>query len=220
MSQEAKILTGIGVVCAVILVAAVFIFSKSTPPASTQNDTPVDAKLLTKPDSHMTEATTSAKLTLVEFGDYQCPSCEAAYPVIKQAMQDYGSQLNFVFRNFPLPMHQNAQIAAEAAESAGAQGKYWQMHDALYDHQNDWADSKDPLPLFDQYAQQIGLNVNQFNTDVNSNKYADKISQDQNDGNSLGVNATPTLFLNNKTAFVGAPTYQDLKAKLDVALRK
>ena len=218
MSQEAKILSIIGGVSLVIIVIAVILLGKSNPNPTNASNQAVDPSLLVRADSNKI-ATSSAKVTVVEFGDYQCPSCGAAFPILQQMLRDYNGKINFVFRNFPLSIHQNAQAAAEAAEAAGAQGKYWPMHDMLYDKQNEWGDAANPLPLFDTYAQSLGLDINKFNDDVTHNKYSDKIAKDQADGNSLGVNATPTIYIDNKQAFVGVPTYTDLQNYINNELK-
>ena len=175
-----------------------------------------DEKLLVGEDSHKVTSD-SAKVTIVEFGDYQCPACGAAHPIVKQILKDYGEQITFVFRNFPLPMHNNAKISAEAAEAAGAQGKFWEMHDKLYETQNNWAESSKPLDLFVNYAQELGLDVDKFKEDIDGNKYSDRINKDKSDGNTLGVNSTPTFFINGEK-LVGAPNFNTLKSKIDSQL--
>lgn len=221
MTQEAKTLTLIGIITLVILIGATFLVTKGSNTAAPL-PTPVpssETAILVRSDSHQT-ASSSAKVTVVEFGDYQCPACEAAYPMTKQMLQDFDSKINFVFRNFPLPQHQNAMIAAEAAEAAGAQGKFWQMHDKLYDTQNDWAESPQPLSFFDSYAKGLGLNLDQFNKDVTSNAFSNKIGQDMNDGETLGINVTPTFFVNG-VEIAGVPSsYDDLKAQINADLAK
>lgn len=224
MTSEAKTLLAIGLVTMVILVGGVFFLSKGISPASTTNPSNVSAdnNLLIKPNSHVLStsvkgASDSARVNVVEFGDYQCPACGAAYPVTKKVIADYRDKINFVFRNFPLPMHKNAQIAAEAAEAAGVQGKFWEMHDKLYESQSTWGDSDQPMDLFVTYAQQIGIDVNKFKDEVSANKYSTVISQDQSDGNSLGVNATPTFYINGQK-FEGVPGYNDFKIRIESAL--
>ncbi len=214
MSRETKIMIGIGL--AFVAVIAVIGFGIK----SQMNPTPADNTLLIKASSHST-ANPSAKVNLVEFGDYQCPACGAAYPVVKKITDDYKTNpnFNFVFRNFPLSQHQNAQIAAQAAEASGAQGKYWEMHDALYENQDKWSENGKPLDLFVGYAQKIGLDINKFKADVQSSKYSSVISSDYQDGVALGVNSTPTFYLNGK-AIVGVPTYADLKAQIEADLSK
>lgn len=218
MSQEAKILIGIGVVTLAIVIGAAFMFGgASTPDKANPKISSAQEKILIRPDSHV-EAVKGAKVTLVEFGDFECPACGAAYPVVTQILDNYKGKITFVFRNFPLSMHPNAPIAAEAAEAAGAQGKFFDMYNALYQNQGDWGEQKDPKPYLQKYAKVLGLNMDQFNSDINSNKYASKIQQDMNDGNALNVSATPTFFLNGEQITGGLP-YDQFKVKIDAYLK-
>lgn len=199
------VLVGVGYFLAVKSPSTSSSIASLTPPAHSSSI--VGAKTFIRPYSHST-GSTSAPVTLVEFGDYQCPVCGAAYAPIKAITDKYASDpnFNFVFRNFPLPQHEDAQLAASAAESAGAQGKYFQMHDLLYENQNDWSGSTDPMSYFTQYAQQLGLNVDQFNADTTSYKYFSNVDQDMEDGNAFGVNATPTFYVldgTTPTQYVG-----------------
>ncbi len=146
------------------------------------------------------------KVTLVEYGDYECPFCGQAYPVIKQVQQDLNQQITFQFRNFPLTsIHQNAFAGARAAEAAALQNKFWQMHDALYENQSQWSTSSDPTPFFNQYASQLGLNVTQFKTDYSSDKVNNLINADMSEGNKLGITGTPTFFLDGKQVTLPYP---------------
>ncbi len=148
-------------------------------------------------------------VTLVEYGDFQCPYCGQYYPIVSQVVQKYYNQITFQFRNFPLTsIHPNAFAGARAAEAAGLLGKYWQMHNLLYETNieyynsnataNSWISSSDPLTYFDQFAKQLGLNVTKFNQAYNSAKVNNLIEADMAEGNKLGVNATPTFFLDGK----------------------
>lgn len=218
MSNEVKILTGIGIVTLVIVVGAALAFGgNSSPDKATPKLSETQIKKLIKPESHIKE-TKNAKLTLVEFGDYQCPACGQAYPVVTMLLDTYKEQVKFVFRNYPLPMHQNAKAAAEAAEAAGAQGKYFEMYDALYANQQEWGEQKDPLPYFKKYAKNIGLDVDAVIEAIKTNKYEDIIQKDIADGNSIGVAATPTFILNGEKITGGLP-YDEFKAKIDAALK-
>ncbi|HTL39413.1 MAG TPA: thioredoxin domain-containing protein [Methylomirabilota bacterium] len=172
-------------------------------------------KVYFRPYTYMT-GKTDAKVTLVEFGDYQCPFCAAAHPTVKTLVDKYKSNpdFNFIFREFPLSQHPNAQAAAEAAESAGVQGKYWEMHDLLYDHQNDWSGTFNPNSTFESYAQQLGLDGSKFKTDLETGAYIDNITQDELDGEALGVNATPTFYLNGQQI----SDYKTLDASVSAAL--
>lgn len=142
-----------------------------------------------------------AGVTLVEYGDYECPVCEVYYHPLKAVANQYSNDIYFQFRNLPLSqIHQNAFAAARAAEAAGLQGKFWQMHDALYDNQTEWTPPvANPLPVFDKYAKNIGLNISQFNDDYASSKVNSAINADINAFMKTGQQqATPTFFLNGK----------------------
>jgi len=113
--------------------------------------------------------------------------------------RQFGDQLQVTFREFPLaPAHEHAIAAASAAEAAGLQGKFWEMHDLLYEHQKDWKDAFDVRPIFEGYAKQIGINVDRYKQDVDSEQVARRITQDGNRGHSLGVKGTPTVFMNGR----------------------
>jgi protein-disulfide isomerase len=156
------------------------------------------------PTNHV-EGQGKSGVTLVEYGDYECPYCEQYYPIVKQVQAEFNDQITFQFRNFPLTsIHQNAFAGARAAEAASLQGKFWQMHDTLYDNQDQWAQSSDPTKFFNQYAQQLGLNVAQFQKDYASTKVNDVINADLAAGNKLGVDATPTFYLDGKQINVTA----------------
>lgn len=214
MKQEVKILLGISAVTIAILAGAVLLLGGSS---STNQGLKADPKVLVRNDSNKL-GNPDSKITLVEFGDYQCPACGAAFPIINKILTTYKNNIFFVFRNFPLSIHANSTIAAKAAEASGAQGKYWQMYEALYQNQNTWSASNNPLDTFYSYAKSLDLDVNKFKQDVQSNKFDAKIQEDMNDGNNLGVNATPTFYLNGKQ-IVGVPNYDDLKKQIDSLLK-
>lgn len=136
----------------------------------------------------------NSPVTLMEFGDYQCPYCGQAYFQVERVLTHFGNKLRFEFRNFPLAsVHPYAVMAAEAAEAAGAQGKFWDMHDALYEHQS--ALSPDMVV---QLARQLGLDLDRFVNDVNGNAYVQRIRGDLQDGLRAGVNGTPSFFINGR----------------------
>ncbi len=133
-----------------------------------------------------------ATLTLVEYGDYQCPHCGRAYPIVKAVQKHFGRKLRFVFRNFPLNQaHPNAEAAAEAAEAAGAQGRFWEMHDMLFENQA--ALSVDDLVV---YATNVGLDVKKFAAELEGRKFLPRVKEDFSSGARSGVNGTPTFFIN------------------------
>jgi protein-disulfide isomerase len=217
MSNETKGLIGISIATLVLVVGAAFLFGgKSSPTAEVKAIKNTDA--LIRKDSHIIKATEKNSVTIVEFGDFQCPACGVVNPVVNKLLQNYKGKITLIFREFPLPMHSNSQPAAQAAEAAGAQGKFFEMHDLIYANQKEWSESKDPLPFFVSYAQQLHLDVAQFKNDVTSKKYAQKIQKDIDDGFALNVNETPTFFINNVPQR-GGLEYNDFKDKIDNALK-
>jgi protein-disulfide isomerase len=141
----------------------------------------------------------NAPVRLEEFGDFECPPCGMFHPILKQMQEEFGDKLQVTFREFPLvPTHQHALAAASAAEAAGLQGKFWEMHHLLYDHQNDWKKEFDVRPIFEGYAKQIGLDVERYKRDMNGDLVAQRIFADGRRGHSLGVTGTPTVFINGR----------------------
>ena len=155
-----------------------------------------------------------APVTLVEYGDYQCPYCGEAYPIVKKVQAELGDQLQFVFRNFPLTtVHPHAEKAAEAAESAGAQGKFWEMHDALYEHQSDLS----PEGLL-RIGASVGVDQATLKQDLASGKFEDRVYEDFISGARSGVNGTPTFFING-VRFDGSWDHDSLLAALRAAAK-
>ncbi|MCL4360334.1 DsbA family protein [Patescibacteria group bacterium] len=192
MKGETKLFLGFVAAILVIVGAAVFFFSS---PAGQSATPAADRTLLVRSDSEKISSP-SARATLVEFADYQCPACGAYYPVVKQVVSEFTGKLNFVFRNFPLDQHPNAKPAAYAAEAAGRQGKFWQMHDLIYTNQVKWSDSPDAAAIFEGYAKTLGLNMDHYKKDVASQAVSAMIDRDVSDATALGVDATPTFYLN------------------------
>ncbi len=152
-----------------------------------------------------------APLTLVEYGDYQCPYCGQADTIVKQLQQEMGDQLRFVFREFPLAqIHPHAEHAAEAAEAAGAQGKYWEMHDVLYERQRALDDAH-----LEQYAGSVGLDVGRFDREMRGQTYLERVREDFTGGVESGVEGTPTFFINGRR-HDGSFDLQTLRAALEV----
>jgi len=136
----------------------------------------------------------SAPVTLVEYGDYECPHCGVAFPIIKAVQKKLGPKLRFVFRNFPLSnMHPFAELAAEAAEAAGAQEKFWEMHDAIYENQESLGEE-----MLEELAQKLKLDINRFNSDIKARKFKEHVKKDFLGGAKSGVNGTPSLFINGE----------------------
>jgi protein-disulfide isomerase len=139
-----------------------------------------------------------APVLLEEFGDFQCAACASLHAVLKALEAEFGSRIVIVFRQFPLSSHAHALEAARASEAAGLQGKFWEMHDLLYENQAAWKDAAQVAPIFDEYATRIGLNLDQFKRDVSSQAVTKRLQLDRERGSWIGVNSTPTIFLNGR----------------------
>lgn len=189
MNSETKLFSGIILATVAIIGVALFAFSRPT------NAPKVDPKILIADDSYKM-GSPSATVTLVEFGDFQCPACGAYHTVVKQLMEKYKESVTLVFRNFPLPMHPNAVPSARAVEAAGKQGKFWEMYDKVYETQSEWSNEKNTAEIFMKYAKEFGLNTEQFAKDMASSEIQKRIDRDISDANVLGINATPTFYLN------------------------
>lgn len=141
----------------------------------------------------------NAPVKLEEFGDFECPPCGMFHPILKQMVQEFGDKIQVTFREFPLnPPHQHAVHAAAAAEAAGLQGKFWEMHGMIFEHQKEWKVAFDSRPIFEGYARELGLDVERFKRDVQSDRVEQRIFLDGKRGHSLGVNSTPTVFINGR----------------------
>ena len=140
----------------------------------------------------------NAPVTLEEFGDFQCPPCAMLSEPINQFEKDYRPNLRVVFHNFPLPVHAHAREAALVAEAAGFQGHFWEMHDLLYREQAIWSKAVDVRTLFNAYAGMLNLDVERFKKDMDGEQVSERVIADQKQGASLGVQKTPTIFLNNR----------------------
>lgn len=141
---------------------------------------------------------TDSKVTFINYGDFQCPACGSNHPRIKTIVEQYKDKIRFVFRNFPLTsIHSNAKAAAAAAEAAGLQGKYWEMHDKIYENQSDWSSLSESqrVDFFTGYAKNLGLDTAKFSSDIASKNISDKISYDLALGQKAKVEGTPTFYL-------------------------
>ncbi|HSW89928.1 MAG TPA: thioredoxin domain-containing protein [Patescibacteria group bacterium] len=206
--KNLPILIGSLLVTIAVVVGVAFVFTKkANAPAAPAPEA------LVQGDHRNSKGTPGSKIALTEFSDFECPSCRAAQPLVEQILQQGGSNIYFVYREFPLEsIHKNALAGAKAAESAGKQGKFWQMHDKLFASQDEWATLANPNDKLVSYAKDLGLNTDQFSKDFSSKEVADLVTKDQGDGLALGVNATPTFYVNNVSTDVSslASTIQQL----------
>jgi protein-disulfide isomerase len=158
-----------------------------------------------------------APVTLEEFGDFQCPACATTAGMLRALEHVYDGRLRIVFWQFPLPTHQHGRDAALATEAASLQGRFWEMHDLLYEKQAIWSKEADIHPLFESYAQELHLNLQRFKKDFESEQVAGRVDRQREYGASRGVQNTPTLFINNQ--LVNPPfTPERLREAIDAAL--
>jgi len=159
-----------------------------------------------------------AKVTIIEYADFECPAC-AIYSteILKKLADEYKDNLRIVYRHFPLPQHRKAPDAARTAESAGKQGKFWEMHDLLYEKQEEWSTSQNFKELFSEYTKSLDLDLTKYTDDLSSDSVSQKIKKDEADGYKLKINSTPTFYVNGKIVSVNNG-YDDLKSAVEAAL--
>lgn len=159
------------------------------------------------------------KVSLVEYGDFQCSACGQYHPLVKQIIDKYGNDIQFQFRNYPIQsLHPNARAASRAAEAAAKQNKYWEMHDLLFEQQASWEASSAVNTIFDGYASQLKLDTAKFKKDFASSEVNKIITADFNEGTKLGVNSTPTFFLQGKK-IENPQTLEDFNKLIDEAIK-
>ncbi len=165
------------------------------------------------------DTSTEASVVLKEYGDYQCPACGYYHQMVKKLKADFGDQLKVKFYHFPLQQHQYAALAARAAEAARNQGKFWEMHDLLYSNQKEWVRGGSATSTIQNYAKSIGLDMKQFNAEINARKTQQAVMEDKRQGVDAGVNSTPTFILNGQK--LNTPrSYQAFKSKVAAAIEQ
>jgi protein-disulfide isomerase len=189
--------------------------AQNQPPRPPPGPPPAQARKVDLPDNAamVTRGPQDAKVTIVEFSDFQCPFCGRVEPTLAQVAKEYPNDVRLVWRNQPLPFHPNAMPAAEAACAAGEQGKFWQMHDKLYENQQQLSPEN-----YSKWAQDIGLNMGKFKSSVDSHECKPRIEADSKYGSSVGANGTPTFFINGRQ-LVGAQPYDQFKAMIDQEIK-
>ncbi|MBI5044855.1 MAG: DsbA family protein [Candidatus Levybacteria bacterium] len=218
MNKEGMILGGIGLITLLIVVGAALLLSG---PKSSQSTSTIvtDKALLYGPlEDRNSAGSESAKVAIVEFGDFQCPACGVAAPIVKKIKEEYKDKIYVVFRNFPLTQHANAPLSAQAAYAAGKQGKFWEMYDQLYGEQAAWAEKPNAKDIISTFASGLGLNMTDYLASVNDSAGNPKIQKDQNDGYQLGVKSTPTFFINGEM-YAEVLSYEEFKKIIDDKLK-
>jgi protein-disulfide isomerase len=208
--MDKRFLTIVGVIIAVFI--GFLLFNKSEEAKAPKTNA--------KPTQHV-RGNTDAKVTLVEYGDFQCPACGQYYPTVEQVYEKYQGQISFQFRHFPLTsIHPNAFAASRAAEAAGKQDKFFEMYRQLFSTQEAWSDSSSPSKIFEGYAKTIGLDVAKYKTDFASTVVNDAIQADLSAGEKLGVNSTPTFVIDGKIIKNPNATLADFSKVIDEAIKK
>jgi protein-disulfide isomerase len=218
--MDKRFLAILGIIAAVFI--GIFIFSQSGKDSDGKNG----GNSSQQATNHV-KGQNAKNVNLTDYGDFQCPVCGLYEPTVEQVYAKYQKDIQFQFRNLPLvSLHPNAFAAARAAEAAGMQNKYWEMHDMLYQNQSTWSSSNNALSLFKQYAQNIGIAVNKFTTDYAKKEVNDAINADIAAFGKTGQEqATPTFFINGKyvsntdlAGSDGRPSVDKFSQKLDAAI--
>jgi NhaA family Na+:H+ antiporter len=212
------------VLIAVVLIAAVgvcwVVLRSSQQSQNSNKPTPDPATEVRGAEPPHVRGNANAPVTLEEFGDFQCGACGSYHPEMKKIEGEYGDKLKVIFRELPLvTMHPHSLLAAQAAEAAGLQGKFWEMHDKLYENQVTWTAKSDLVPVFVDYAKQIGLNPDQFMKDLNGEQVVARIFQDGKRAHSFGLKGTPSFFVNGKEATGDQWKPEGLRQMINDALR-
>lgn len=217
----------------VLLIGGLVAYTRITNPPLDVSNVDANTVLAATADSgdiaDHTKGQSDGKILLVEYGDFQCPSCAGAHSNVNALMEEYGDSTTFVFRNFPLTtIHPNARAAAAVAEAAGLQGKYWEMYDTLFSSQNSWSNlsATERTGVFNGYAQSLDLDLERFTADVAAANVSKKITFDQAIGKKAGAEATPAFYLNGEKLDEAAANgivqgdLSAIKAKLDALIKE
>ncbi|MEV4969537.1 DsbA family protein [Streptomyces scopuliridis] len=210
---------------AAVLVAAFaaalgsFLLFRPDSPSGTLDAEPAAQAMLVRESSHRLSRPERSELTVVEFLDFECEACGAVYPVVERLRERYGDRVTFVARYFPMPGHRNGELAARAAEAAAQQGKFEQMYSKLFTTQAQWGEAKESKEaVFRGFAEELGLDMALFDKALKDPATAERVRADQRDGLGLGVQGTPTLFMDGERVTPGS--YEEFKALIDERLSR
>ncbi len=195
------------------IVFGIFVFTKN------KHDSGNNTGSSSLPTEHI-QGSKSSGVVLIEYGDFQCPACKQYFPIVEQVVEKYKDQIEFQFRNFPLvQIHQNAFAAHRGAQAADKQGKFWEMYRLLYEGQDSWVSSGNPMTVFEEYAKQLNLNLEQFKTDAASQETNDKINADIAEGKKLNISGTPGFVLNGKLLDENPRSLEEFEKLIDEAIK-
>ncbi|MDT9696674.1 thioredoxin domain-containing protein [Streptomyces sp. P17] len=222
MTKNLKI--SLALVAVVAAIVAALLAANRTPDASTTasgtgGGKVADASVLVRPDSHRLSTAKDGKVTVVEFLDLECEACLAAFPSVERLREEYKGRVTFVMRYFPIPSHKNAELAARAVEAASKQGKLEAMYKKMYETQESWGDQQvSHEKTFRGFAKELGLDMKKFEADWKDPATAKRVAKDRKDGVALGVQGTPTFFINGQRPQIRSEA--DFKAAIEAELAK
>jgi protein-disulfide isomerase len=213
-SFEKKLFLGIAIFSVFILAVGILLVNKATSTDQIVNKEQA-AEILKVKNDDWTKGSPEAPITIVEYLDFECEACRVYYQITKQLSEQYKDKVRFVVRYFPLPNHKNSLTSALAVEAAGRQGKFWEMHDILYENQTVWGEKQISTPeVFVEYATKIGLDMEKYKNDIKTQEVKDRINRDKNEATSLGIQGTPTFFINGEK-IPNPKGYDDFKSLID-----
>ncbi len=215
MFRQIGIWAGVAIVLILAVYGLIKVANSPTSNSTTSKVTPVSK-------NDIATGSAKAKVVLIEYSDFQCPACAAYYPLVNQLLSDFTGKIYFVYRFFPLSqIHQNAMLSSQAAYAAEKQGKFWDMSSMLFDTQTSWAQASDSnaRSTFISYAKKVNLDITRFEKDLDAQEIKNFITDEYNQGIGIGINSTPTFFLNGQK-IQNPATYNDFKILIQNALNK
>jgi protein-disulfide isomerase len=217
-SGRRALLICVGIVVALVAgIVVALLVDRSSDSAVPEGSTAQAAAIAARPDSHRLSDVPAGRVTFVEFLDFECEACGAYFPYVEQLREEYGDRVSFVVRYFPISSHYNAERAARAVQAAAGQGKFEQMYQRMYQTQSTWAEQRVPMDeTFRGFAVDLGLDMAAWDAAYQAPATLDRINADVADGQALGVQGTPTFFVNGTR--LQPQSYQDLTGALDAAL--
>jgi protein-disulfide isomerase len=217
-SLQNRIVIGLLAAAALVVALVVIIGNLGDDPSRTADATGADAQVV-RADSHRLSQATDEKAVLVEFLDFECESCLAAYPLVEDLSEEYGENLTVVSRYFPLPGHPNSETAAVAVEAAAQQGRFKEMHARMYETQTEWSHTdEDRSPVFRGYAEDLGLDMAAYDDAVADPATMERVTRDKNDGLALDVQGTPTFFLEGRK--IQPASEEEFRRLIDTAISR
>lgn len=223
MTTNMKLTVAVAAAATVVIAALLIATRPVDPPqaAEPSSSPSVPAELLVRPDSHKLSTAADGKVTVVEFLDFECEACRAAFPAVERLREEYDGRVTFVMRYFPIPSHRNAELAARAVEAAGQQGQLERMYRKMYETQSQWGDQQvDHRQTFLGFARELNLDMRAFEAAIDDPSVAERVKADFRDGIGIGVQGTPTIFVNGGQVDGMVPTYETLKDSIERELAR